>query len=98
MFQTVAWGLIEGISGNALNSRGIAATARTGVGTYTLTLDGILVDNDEMMLTFTTNAGAQFTAQMSGGSDGVKTVRTFDAAGAPGDVNFYFKLEKLNIL
>ncbi len=99
ILTTIAWGVVDGASGIADNSRGIATSARTSDGSYTLTMEeGFLLDNNEMMLTVIPTSSVRFTVQLGQGSDSVKIIQTYNALGVLADVDFYYKLEKLNLL
>lgn len=96
VLQEVAWGNVRS-DGVLLNGRG-ASVSRVGAGVYEIALsDDFLLDSDEMMLTVTPINSNEFVGQSGGGTDAVKTIRTF-SGGVATDTDFYFKIERLNIL
>ncbi len=98
MLTTIAWGLVD-TDGTLLKGRG-AISSRSAAGAYDLTLSSNLqVDDTEMMITLTPNiSGAAIVQAADGGSDTIKPVETFNAAGVATDAKFFFKIEKLNLV
>ena len=84
-----AYGAVTGATGAILSGSGFAS-ARTGKGIYTLTLDEP-VDSTECSIKVSVRGGALgTTAQVAHTSDTVKTVTTGSAANAAADLDFDF--------
>jgi len=84
--QLLAACCVTGATGVATAARG-CATARTGAGVYTVTLDQPVDANESILLPNTTDGTGDFAVQAEHTSDTVKTVRTF-TAGAAADHDF----------
>lgn len=64
------------------------ATARTALGTYTVTLDTAIDATESLVSTSVRAAGAGAFIDVTHTSDTVLTVTTYNAAGAAADINF----------
>lgn len=93
-FNVIAAGQVDGATGNADKVAG-ATPARTGAGVYTITL-GQDVDATECVCLVTPGGTAAIHAVCTQTSDSVKTVRTFDAAGAAADADFSFVIAQFS--
>ena len=82
-----AFGSVNGTTGAKVAGAGFVP-GKSATGVYTLTLDG-QVDAAECACTATARGTAAF-CRVDQTSDGVKTVRTYDAAGAAVDSDFDF--------
>jgi hypothetical protein len=94
-----ASGSVAGGTGARVSGQG-AASARTGAGVYTLTMDGIDAAECAIVATVRAAAGVGSTIDVVHTSDTVKTVHTFDvAAGAnvATDHDFDFVVLRTNV-
>lgn len=99
MLSIIAWGFV-GSDGVMVNGRG-AESARSSVGSYSLTLsDGLLIDDTEMMITITISGEESLLSPvvLLSANDQVKELQIVGAGDALIDSPFWFKIEKLNIL
>lgn len=83
-----AYGSVKGSDGSTVSGAG-CATARSAKGVYTLTLDA-QVDATECAVICTPRGSTAGYAACAQTSDSVKTVATFDSAGAAADLDFDF--------
>ena len=106
--QIVCAGTIEA-DGTVLKQRG-CVVVRTGVGTYTITIDPVVTPVDgagnpgnlsggipaaELVSELQTTGGAaEFTGVITNTSDTIKTVHIEDDASAPADNDFEFVLKR----
>lgn len=87
-FSVIAAGKVTGADGASSKTAG-ATTARTAAGVYTLTLSQE-VDATEATVLVTPVRATFASATVEHTSDSVKTIRTWDAAGAALDADFNF--------
>lgn len=97
--QDMAGGIVTGATGVALKARG-CVTARTGVGTYTVTLDpniggGPGIVAAECMAALAPINVAPHIMSFENTSNTVKTLHIATNAGAAADVDFTFKFSRL---
>lgn len=97
--QDMAAGSVTGTTGAALKTRG-ARTARTGVGTYTVTFDpglpgGPGIVAAECLGSIAAVNVAPHIASFENTSNTVKTVHIATNAGAAADVDFTYKFSRL---
>lgn len=100
MFEFVAWGLVDGATGNLLAGRGATST-RIAVGRYEIALSNdYQLDELEMMMSVITNQlGTARTVNITAQTDTVKTIQLRNPTTTAGqDSTFYFKIERLKIL
>jgi hypothetical protein len=84
----LAYGSVVGASGAKASGAGYTS-ARTGPGVYEVTLDQPAdATESTCLVSLRGSVGGRIAADVA--SDSVRTVRTFDAAGAAADLNFDF--------
>lgn len=92
--NAIAAGSVTGATGAAVVARG-AATARTGAGIYTITLDQAC-DSTECVLFFTSRTAAVVDFSYAHTSDTVKTLTTQTEAGVDTDADFDFIVVRIS--
>jgi hypothetical protein len=97
--QDIASGTVTGGTGVALRARG-CATARTGAGVYTITINpnnlaGPELDFTESISKINSVGATPLTADLVHTSDTVKTVTMRNDAGVATDGDFSFRLGRL---
>lgn len=92
--NVLAAGKVTGATGASSTLFG-AVPARTGAGVYTITMDQ-QVDSAFCCAIATLVGGDGGRITITHTSDAVKTVNTFNAAGAAADVDFHIRIAALN--
>jgi hypothetical protein len=97
-FQTVCWGRIDA-AGVLLAGRNMTSS-RFGAGIFDLTIGGgVEVDGAELMPTIVPEGvGGAAIPDFINTSDTVKRVQFYTDAGGAVDVQFYFRLDKLDLI
>lgn len=91
-----AAGSVIGGTGVATKIRG-AASARTGAGTYTITLDQPLNAADCVVRAQVRGGAANCNCRIVHTTDAVKTITTHVGAAAAADQNFDFEVKRISI-